>query len=59
MKILIKQATILDTRSSLLNKKMDILVTDGMIEAIENSIDSSDAQVLEGENLVVSQGWVD
>jgi dihydroorotase len=59
MKILIKQATILDTRSSLLNKKMDILVTDGIIEAIENSIDSADAQVLVGENLVVSQGWVD
>lgn len=59
MKILIKQATILDTRSSLLNKKMDILVTDGMIESIENSIDSADAQVLHGENLVVSQGWVD
>lgn len=59
MKILIKQATILDTRSSLLNKKMDILVTDGMIETIENSIESADAQVLQGENLVVSQGWVD
>ena len=59
MKILIKQATILDIRSSQMNKKKDILVIDGIIEAIEDAIDAVDAHVLEGENLVVSQGWVD
>lgn len=59
MKILIKKATILDASSSYNGNVMDILIDDGIITNIENDINESDAKELKGENLIVSQGWVD
>lgn len=59
MKILIKNAKIVDTASTLFDQQKDILIEDGTIISIENTINSEDAQLIEGENLYISQGWVD
>ena len=59
MKIIIKQATIIDPQSVYNEKRMDILVEDGIITAIDSNITKADAKVIEGENLHISQGWVD
>lgn len=59
MKFLIKSATISDPASSHYQTKKDLLIEDGMITAIEPVINDHDAKLIEGENLHVSQGWVD
>jgi dihydroorotase len=59
MKILIKKATILDPSSDYNGNVMDILITDGIIEDISNDIAHDGAKELAGENLIVTQGWVD
>lgn len=59
MKILIKKATILDASSDYYGNVMDILINDGIIEHIASDIDEDGAKELIGENLIVSQGWVD
>ena len=59
MKILIKKAKIVDSTSTFFDQQKDILIEDGTINSIEDSINSDDAQVIEGENIHVSQGWVD
>lgn len=59
MKVLIKQAIITDSQSSMNGKKKDILIENGIISAIETSIQDAEAKVIEGANLHVSQGWVD
>lgn len=59
MKILIKKAKILDPTSSFNNKTMDLLIENGVITSISESISNDNAKVIEGENLNVSQGWVD
>jgi dihydroorotase len=59
MKILIIKAKIVDADSSLFNQQKDLLIEDGIIVAIDNAIDANDAQLIEAENLHISQGWVD
>ena len=59
MKILIKRAKIVDADSSLFNQQKDILIEDGIISKIENTIEATDAQEISSENLHISQGWVD
>ncbi len=59
MKILIKQARILDNQSTFDGKQMDLLIENGIITAIEPSLSDETAKVISGENLHVSQGWVD
>jgi len=60
MSTLIKSATIIDASSQFNNQKKDILITDGVIEKIENSIPTkSNYTVVELENLHVSCGWFD
>lgn len=59
MKVLIKNATILDRKSEYFNEVRDILVVDGIIEKIETSITDEDAQIIESDSLHVSQSWVD
>ena len=59
MKILIKQARILDNQSTFDGKQMDLLIVNGIITAIEPSLSDETAKVISGENLHVSQGWVD
>jgi dihydroorotase len=59
MKILIKKATVQDPSSSYHGNVVDILINEGMIEDISNDLSDPEAQEITGENLIVSQGWVD
>lgn len=59
MKILIKQAKILDPTSEHHRKRQDILIVDGRISEIAPSIEAPEAQEINGEDLHVSTGWVD
>ncbi|WP_010182920.1 dihydroorotase [Aquimarina agarilytica] len=60
MNILFKSAIIIDPKSVFHNKKMDILIKKGQIEAISNSLETpADTKEIQLENLCVSQGWFD
>lgn len=59
MKILIKQARILNETSSFHNQVKDILVIDNVISAIDNSITEKADQIIQEDNLHVSLGWAD
>ncbi|MDB5250056.1 MAG: dihydroorotase [Segetibacter sp.] len=59
MKLLLKQVTITDKLSPYHGLIKDILVTDGFIETIEDSIVSPGATIVERKGLFVSPGWVD
>jgi dihydroorotase len=59
MNILIRKAHIQDPSSPFNGSVKDILVTDGVIKAVEDHIEKQDARVVEAADLKVSQGWVD
>jgi len=59
MKILIKKATILDTSSKHHKQTKDLLIENGLIINISDSIEDSTAEIFESENLYISQGWTD
>lgn len=59
MKILIKAATIVNSESKHHLKKVDILVNNGKIEAIDKNISTQADEIIEKENLHVSLGWFD
>ena len=59
MKILIKKATVIDPTSDYNGNVVDLLINEGKIESISMDIHDNEAQLIEGENLYVSQGWVD
>ena len=59
MQILLRHAKIIDSSSPFNGQTKDILITDGIISSIEDKIDHQDAQVVAGEDLLVSGGWVD
>lgn len=60
MSTLLKSATIIDSSSQFNNQKKDILITNGVIEKIENSIPNKpNYTVVALENLHVSCGWFD
>ncbi len=60
MAILIKQATVLDKNSEFAGKKVDILIDGGKITEIKKSISpKANCKVIEGDELFVSNGWMD
>ena len=59
MRILIKQAKILDKQSTHNGKTLDILIQDGLITEIGAKITNDVAIVIEHPDLHISQGWVD
>ncbi len=59
MKILIKKATVIDTTSDYNGNVVDILINDGIFEEIGTDLIDEEAQRIEGEDLYISQGWVD
>ena len=60
MSTLIKNATIIDAESPFHNQKKDILIRDGKLEKIANSIPKKENYtIVELENLHVSCGWFD
>jgi len=59
MKILIKKAMILDASSKHNKQTKDVLVENGMILSIKDCISDVEAEIIEAENLHISQGWTD
>lgn len=59
MRFLIKAAKIADPDSPHFGKTKDLLIVDGIIEQIENTIDDADSKIIAGDGIHVSQGWVD
>lgn len=59
MKILIKQARIVDTLSPFNGQITDILIENGIISRIAKKITEKTDQVIEADNLYASPGWVD
>ena len=59
MKILLKSCKIVSTPSSFNGSRKDILVIDGIIQAISDSIKEDVDQIIEHHNLHVSTGWFD
>ncbi|MBW1656345.1 dihydroorotase [Flavobacterium quisquiliarum] len=59
MKIIIKSAKIIDSKSPFHNQTVDLLIADGLIEKIGVSLPNDDAEVVRFEDLHVSQGWFD
>lgn len=59
MKILIKQAQIVDSSSKFNDQRMDLLIEDGLISSIAPQITAEADHIIESEDLCVSQGWVD
>ena len=60
MNVIIKQATIVDPQSPYHQQKVDLKITNGVIEAIGKSIPSATThQEFQKDGLHVSQGWFD
>jgi dihydroorotase len=59
MNILIRKAHIQDPFSPHYNTVKDILVVNGIIQAIDDHLDANGIEVEEKQGLHVSQGWVD
>lgn len=60
MNILIKSATIIDSRSEFHNSKQDILIENGVLSKIGQHLENpNNYREIELENLHISQGWFD
>jgi dihydroorotase len=60
MKIIIREAKIIDSESPFHNKTADILIVDGIIKKIGTSLPNSEnADEIKLDNLHISQGWFD
>ena len=59
MKILLKNATLIDEKSAFHNQKLDVLIEDGLISKVGEQIDIKADQKIEYKDLHVSSGWFD
>ncbi|MER0441303.1 dihydroorotase [Emticicia sp. W12TSBA100-4] len=59
MRILLKSVKIVDSSSEFNGQTKDMLIENGIIQQITNSIESTADQTISGENLYVSAGWID
>jgi len=59
MPYIIRQATLIQKENSHHHSKVDILIMNGIIEKIAKAISDSDAEVISGDDLYVSSGWID
>jgi len=59
MRIILKKAKILDSRSRFFGQTKDILIENGIIKKITDSLPVDSAILIESPDLCVSQGWVD
>jgi dihydroorotase len=59
MKLLIRQALIIDPSSPFHSQRADISIINGSIAAIGQNLDDKDAQLIEAEGLCASPGWLD
>lgn len=60
MNIIIRNAKIIDSKSSFNNQTVDLLIVDGFIKKMGTSLQNTDeAEELKLDNLHISQGWFD
>lgn len=59
MKVIIRKAKIIDSRSSHNGKTVDILLNKGVIESISKKLDQTTKNEITGENLVIGPGFCD
>lgn len=59
MKVLLKQARIIDPSSTHHQTTQDIFIDDGYIKAIDSLVDEQSSHVVSGDGLHVSPGWLD
>jgi dihydroorotase len=59
MKLLIRDAKIIDPKSSFHNTISDLLIVDGYIQEIELILKSRSNQEIKPDNLHLLQGWFD
>lgn len=60
MKIIIREAKIIDSKSPFHNQTVDLLISDGILKEIGKSISNSEnATEIKLDNLHISQGWFD
>ncbi|MGB1448360.1 MAG: dihydroorotase [Flavobacteriaceae bacterium] len=59
MKILLKNATLLDPKGAFHLQKVDIFIADGIIQRIDETIDLEADLVVKKDNLHLSRGWFD
>ncbi len=60
MKIIIRSAKIIDSKSPFHNQTVDLLIADGLIEKIGTSLpENNEATEVKFDNLHLSQGWFD
>jgi len=59
MKVLLKQARIICSRSPFHGQVKDILIIDGIIKSIADNIQNEDYSIIESQQLHVSIGWMD
>jgi dihydroorotase len=56
--ILIKNGTIIDPSQSM-EKQKDLLIRDGRVEAIDESLDAEGAEIFDATDLIVAPGFID
>jgi dihydroorotase len=59
MKIVVKNAKVVDVTSEFHLQIVDLLIIDGIIEKIGQNISYEDAKVISSDQLCISQGWLD
>ena len=59
MSVLIKSATLVDSKSNLNFKKKDILIKNGIVTDIADNINAKSENKIILDNLHVSRGWMD
>ena len=59
MNVLLQQVTIIAASSAYHKQVKDILIIDGVIKQIANAISPENYEVIKGNNLHVSIGWMD
>src|SRR4051812_27968920 len=59
MNILLKKVLIADTTSSYFNAVKDVFIQDGVIQIVDDNIDTEADYTLNEPNLIASPGWID
>ena len=59
MKLLLKNATLLDEKSPFHNQIKDVLIEKGILTQLEDHIETDGAKVINLKNLHISSGWFD
>lgn len=59
MKLLLKNATLLDEKSPFHNQTKDVLIEKGIVTQLEDHIENKGAKVINLKNLHISSGWFD